>query len=192
MPDIGGTVHDDKVEAKHVAGLVHLLALLVDLEKQHEKGKITYHHVMPKNLVKFASEGRVHAGERLCKRAVRHAMDPATPGIIGATLVLGKCNGETCTTIVRQVRASMKKCLSKVTSAFLADHFLVTSCNCKAGCKNERIERLGEERILCTHGLTLPEQLGLLVCSDLAEHVLIELRVPLLSEDIERNLSKHW
>jgi hypothetical protein len=129
MRNIGDLIRDPDVKAKHVACLVHVLASLVDLDKKHEKGKITYHHVMPKNLVMFASQGRVHTGERLCKRAVRHSMDPSTPGIIGAQVILGEYDGEVSLTLSHQVRASMKKCLYNVTSAFSACHLIASSCS---------------------------------------------------------------
>jgi hypothetical protein len=62
---------------------------------------------------------------------------------------------------------------------------------CKAGCKNDGIQKLREERIICTpHRLTLPEQLSLLLFSNLAEHILVKLRVQLLSNDVEQNLSE--
>jgi hypothetical protein len=41
MRNIGDLIRGHDVKAKHVAGLVHVLASLVDLEKKHERGKIT-------------------------------------------------------------------------------------------------------------------------------------------------------
>jgi hypothetical protein len=75
----------------------------------------------------------------------------------------------------------------KLASLRIADDLIASECSCKASCKNgPTVDTLGEERILCTHGLMLPTQFVLFLYQGLREHLLVELRNRLM---VNGNLS---
>ena len=89
----------------------------------------------------------------------------------------------------------MKNVEYKTKSAISHNHFLATECNCRAGCTNEvspniALSDVGQGRIICSHGMTLPVSLSLALYRGLAAHCLSELRLRLLHDDLEDCLSR--
>ena len=138
----------------------------------------------------MSMNARVHSGERLISRGLRHATDPATPSIYSGSITLGRYEGEICVVIENKVRASMKNEEYQTKSAFTQSHFVATECNCQAGCSNLpsqhiTLKDVGQGRIICSHGMTIPVALSLAMYKGLAAHILAELRLRLKREDIE-------
>jgi hypothetical protein len=67
---ISDLIRDKEIAGQQVAGLIHVLASLVDLGHNHSKGAVSYHHVLSNNVLDWAKNARIDTGERLCKRAV--------------------------------------------------------------------------------------------------------------------------
>jgi len=196
MRDFGHLVRDEEISVQHIAELIHLIASLVDVDTTMIKNCATYRNILSKNIISFAENSRVHTGERLCKRAIRHAMDPACPDIIEGTVSLGVHNNKVCLIVSDKVLASMRKRVYNVTSAFSAEDLIASSCDCKSGTSKDD-NQVGlrdltdeqERRVLCTHGGTVPTKLMFLTYDGLAEHILIELRERIQSSDFEQQLS---
>lgn len=91
MNKIGELVSSTGIDAVSVFGFVQLLASLTDIKPKNSSQQLTYKHVVPQNLLKMATNARVHSGERLIKRGlVRHATDLATPSIFDGSITLGR------------------------------------------------------------------------------------------------------
>jgi len=58
---------------------------MTPLSQGEKKRGDSWRSVMAKNVLRFANDSRVHEGERLCKRAVRHARDSASPTMFQST-----------------------------------------------------------------------------------------------------------
>jgi hypothetical protein len=170
------------IDAASVLGFVELLASLTNIQLQ-EKGKtLTCKSVVPHNLLHMSMNARVHSGERLISRGLQNATDPATPSIYNGSITLGRYEGEICLVIENKVRASMKNHEYQTKSAFTQSHFVATECNCQAGCSNLpshsiALEDIGQGRIICSHGMTIPVVLRLEMYKGLAAHILAELRL---------------
>ena len=190
MEKIGEFVSLMDIDAASVLGFVQLWASLTDIQPR-EKGKIlSYKSVVPQNLLRMSMNARVHSGEHLISRGLRHATDPATLSIYNGSVTLGQYDGEICLVIENKVRASMKHDEYQTQSAFTKSHFVATECNCRAGCSNLPsqhipLEDIGQGRIICSHGMTIPVALSLAMYKGLAAHILAELRLRLKREDIE-------
>ena len=190
MSSIGELVSSESVDCSSVIDFVHLVSSLAVTQQRTSGEKLSYKHVVPLNLLNMAVNARVHNGERLIRRGIRHAMDQATPSIYSGKLTLGRYEGEICIVIENKVRASMKNFEYNPKSAITPIHFVATECNCKAGSCNTPTESIaladvGRGRIICSHGMTLPVQLSLALYKGLAAHILSELRLRLKRDDIE-------
>lgn len=189
MRNIGELIHSEDVPIDIVLELVHLLASLTDIKARKKGEKLSYEHSLPKNLINMMRNARVHSGERLCKRSLRHAMDPATPDILNADLCLAKYGDKVCAIIDHKVKPSMKPRLYATISAFSATDLIATSCDCKSGCRNHGPSNLGKECVLCTHGATLPVELSQRMYTGVADHVLFELRRRVRRHDMNKEVS---
>jgi hypothetical protein len=109
-----------------------------------------------------------HAGYRLLKRCIRHALDSPSVDIRLAKVSVVKVEYETALLVEHKVRASMKQELYDVTVCFTKQTVFACSCTCKCGGQ-------GTEKILCIHVLPVMYQMSLLVFEGLAEHILVEL-----------------
>ena len=84
--------------------------------------------MLPSNIVDRASDSRVHTGERLCKRGLRHTLDNGTNDILLANVTLAKQNGKSCVIIDNDILASMKSIRYVGPLAFNDTDLLATSC----------------------------------------------------------------
>ena len=199
---IGVLIRSSEVEPTVVTGLVHLLASLTDIQTRQKGDSLSCTHAVSQNLIKMARNARIHSSQRLIDRSLRHATDIASPDILDGLLSLGRCRessndckGDVCIIIHNKVRASMKNVEYNVKSAITHNHFLATECNCRAGCTNDASPTIapndvGQGRIICSHGMTLPVSLSLALYRGLAAHCLSELRLRLLHDDMEDSLSR--
>jgi hypothetical protein len=90
--------------------------------------------------------------------------------------------------IEHSVRASMRNLVYGTKCAITSDDLLAVECGCKAGCKNESSNQLGQEKIGCTQGATVPLLLSLKLYESLAASFLMDIRTRLHTEDIEAAL----
>jgi hypothetical protein len=109
-------------------------------------------------------------------RLLTCTLDAGGPDILGANLTLAKHENNVCIIIAHKVIASMKTVLYAATSAITATEFLAAECNCKAGCNNQRSSDLGQHTTICTHSITEPMQMNLLMFRGMAELVLAYFR----------------
>jgi hypothetical protein len=121
-------------------------------------------------IMNFARNTRVESGERLMKRAIRHALDSKTPPILHAQGLVIDHDGEIGLVIEDKIAASMKDDVYNVKVGFTHSTLLVSACDCKAGadagCKSGKH--------ICVHCLPVLYKLTLLLFACLAEHLLIE------------------
>ena len=182
MRAFSGVIGEPLVSHRAKAGLLNLMAVIARTSKTRGKGsreKLSYHHCVSETLIEMAKNARVHAGGRTIERAVRHAMDPATPDLITAKEVtLAEFNGSTCIIIAgHEVLPSMRTAFKyKVSSAITAIDFVAGQCQCQASCQNKGHNDLGEEKVICTHVVTPWVQLSMLLYEGLAEQLLLDLR----------------
>lgn len=192
---IGSFIRSGDIEAMVVAGLLRVLASLTDITPRKKGESLSPTHTISKNLINMATNARVHTSQRLIERSLRHATDRASPDIFDGQITLGICNtddckGDVCVIISNKVRASMKNVEYKTKAAITHNHFLATECTCRAGCSNEPSPSvdpadIGNGKIICSHGMTLPVSLGLALFRGMAAHILSELRLRLLRDDFE-------
>ena len=195
LRDIGLLIRSADIDAGAVFGLVHLLGSLVDIPSRKKGEILSSKHAVPHNLVDMARNARVHTSQRLIERGLRHATDRASPDILDGQITLARCNtsdlkGDVCVIIDNKVRASMKNVEYETKSAITHKHFLASECNCRAGCSNKpspdvALDDIGNGKIICSHGMTLPISLSLAMFRGLAAHVLSELRLRLMREDLK-------
>ena len=176
---------DSNIPMAVVTDLLHILASLTRVEARKKGEKLTYRHVLPSNVIKMAENARVHTGERLCKRGLRHALDDGTPDILNAKLTLARHGSHVCIIIGHQILASMKSVLYTASSAITATEFLASECNCKAGCQNHGPSNLGKHRTICTHSMTEPVQLSQLMYKGMAMQVLVDFRRRVRREGVD-------
>ena len=194
MKDISSLIVDDNISATTKSDFISIVASLVDMTQLSQDDKKigdSWRSVMAKNVLQFANDSRVHEGERLCKRAVRHAMDPASPTMFESTVSIGIYKQKSVIILNNKVKASMRSCLYDVSTCFNSKSFVASSCSCKAGCRIKSLHVLGNERTICTHGMTHLVSLSLCLFNGLAEHLLVELRARLHSDsDLEAKLNR--
>ena len=198
MKDISHFIHDDDIQSSCKVKLISIIALFVDLSplSSNEKKIGDYwRSLIPKLVLHIANNSRMHQGERLCKRAIRHAMDKASPSMLESTVSLSTYGNNNNTNnnnsssnnvvirIKKKVKPSMKVSLYNTHVCFDIDSLIACSCTCKAGCRTKSLNRLGTERNFCTHGASILMGLSLLLFDGLAEHLLVELRARLSSDD---------
>lgn len=99
----------------------------------------------------MANNSRAHAGERLCKRGLRHALDSGATDTLRGNIALAKHSRRARIVVDNDIIASMKKTRRLGASAFNDAGLLATSCGCRAGCQNESFDKLGESRVACAH-----------------------------------------
>ena len=78
---------------------------------------MSYKQVVPQNLFNIAMNVRVNSCERLIKRGLWHATDPAMPGIFAGRVTLGQYDSSVCIIIENKVRVSMKDNVYKAKAA---------------------------------------------------------------------------
>lgn len=194
--EIGGLLKYDVetatslLPAATVLRLVHLLASLTDIQQRDPKEKLSFRHAIPSNLINMATNARIHTSKRLCERALRHATDCSTPNIQNGLFTIGYFEDDVCVIIEQRVRASMKNVEYAAKAAITQTHFVAAVCNCRAGCSNEAspgvaAADVGQGKIICSHGMTLPVSLSLALYQGLATSVLIELRRRFQRENFE-------
>jgi hypothetical protein len=183
---------DDNLPIHMVVDLLHILASLtrVGMGERPIGKKLSYKHVLPSNIIGMAENACVHTGECLCKHGLCHALDAGGPDILSAKLTLAKHKSNVCMIIAHKVLASMKMILYAATSAITATEFLAAECNCKAGCKNQSSSDLGQHRIICTHSITVPVQLSLLMFRGMAELVPVYFHRHMRRENVD-DLDEH-
>ena len=83
----GRYIHDDNLSTRQIIEITKLLASLVMIEQMNNntRNNETY-HVLPKMIIEFVKKSRVNSGYRLCKRAVRHALDAQANHIFNAKI----------------------------------------------------------------------------------------------------------
>ena len=72
------------------------------------KYKQGYSSVLPRYIIDTCENFRLSSGFRLLKRCLRHAMDPWSPSLLGASSVIIRYKGKTGFMTTLKVRASMK------------------------------------------------------------------------------------
>jgi hypothetical protein len=164
-------IDDDSLNLQEVIDVLQIIQELVNIKKHnHEKDDMqrTY-SVIPTLLIDIANHARhEHAGYRLLKRCIRHALDSASVDIQLAKVSVVKVDYETALLVEHKVRASMKQELYDVTVCFTKQTVIACSCTCKCGGQ-------GTEKVLCIqHVLPVMYQMLLLVFEGLAEHILVE------------------
>jgi hypothetical protein len=153
--------------------ILHIMAGMVELYTKNEIQQLDFkdtklYAVIPKMYVEFAQRSRIHSGYRLLKRAARHAMDPATPGILDASGKVVYYKNKVCLQFMQEIRASMKKDKYKVEVTFNNSGIVCCNCTCKAG-------GYDNDKIICVHILPVLLQYTILLFDGLAEHILYEL-----------------
>lgn len=181
---------DESIPMEDVSGLIHILASLTKVKGRQKGNKLSFRDVLPSNVISMAENARVHTGGRLCKRALRHAMDKGTPDVLEASLTLAKCGDDVCIILAHKILASMKTVQYKSRSAITAMDFLAAECDCKAGDANEGVSNLGANKIICTHCMTEPVQLSQLMFRGFSKHVLACLRRRLRRESVKDALDR--
>ena len=103
---------------------------------------------------------------------------------------MGYFEDEVCVIIEQRVRALMKNVEYATKVAISQHHFVAAVCNCRAGCSNEvspgvAAADVGQGKIICSHGMTLPVSLSLALYKGLVTSILIELHHRLQREYFE-------
>ena len=101
-----------------------------------------------------------------------------------AKFIFAYFQGDPCLVVLdHKVKASMRNDEYCVECAFTLEHFVASTCECKAGFRNESLHKLGMQRVLCTHGLVPLVQLSLLFFKYLAVNLLYKLRIRLVNDE---------
>jgi hypothetical protein len=169
----GSFLRNPNLTNKDKIDILNIMAGMVELYTKDEIKDLDFrdtklYTVVPKMYVEFAQRSRVHGGYRLLKRAVRHAMDPATPGILDTNGRVVYYNNQVSLQFSQVIRASMKKDKYKVKVTFNNSGIVCCGCDCKAGGYNN-------DKIICVHILPVLLQYTILLFDGLAEHVLYEM-----------------
>ena len=172
----GQFVQDSSLGVESIIGVTHIFAALVGFTNKYITNDKSTSHVrisqcIPDLINKFAEGSRSSGGERLKKRAVRHAFDLKTDPLdckaIGAIFKQGATG--TGLVITHTVSPSFRQDTKyAVCVAITADDLLAAECNCKAGCS-------GKDKHICVHILPVLLQLSILLYDALAENFLVEL-----------------
>jgi len=169
-------VHNSRLEPKDLVELTDLLASMVvfsdhclrdDMSPPLRKAT----DALPDIVNKFAEDSRTDEGERLKKRALRHALDPkAAPPDCGAGASVIRHNGKLSLSISQTMAPSFQNDVVHCpTVAFTAEDLLAAfdDSECKAGPTDDC-------RHLCVHILPALVQLTLPLFEALDEHHLVE------------------
>ena len=182
-------VHNPDIPPKTLPPLLELLAALVLFDKPGKKYTTwqkdgSVFSAMPKMFIDFAMKCRIDIGYRLLERCVRHAMDNRTAPLDAnekhlMRLVMYK--GKVGIAINAPIPASMKGDVYDGWTVITIDSLLCAECDCKSGSKED-------DKVACVHTLARAYLLSILLCEDLAEHILVELCSYVSSGDVERNV----
>ena len=140
MIDFNHFIHDDNISALHKSKLVSIMASLVDLpeiESAEKKIGDGWKSIIPVPVINIANNSRIHDGERLCKRAIRHSMDVASPAMLESTVTACTYKNHTAIRIQNKVKPSMKSLLYSTETCFNDESLIASACSCKAGCRTK-------------------------------------------------------
>lgn len=170
MKEIRYFIHVDNIIVSNKATFIRIMASFVDLSPLSSKNKKIgddWKSLIPKAVLYIANNSRLHEGEKLCKRGIRHAMDKASPAILQSTISLCTYNhnrssnnnnsssisndDNTVIRIKKKVKPSMKEVLYETDVCFNYDSLIACSCTCRV------------ERNFCTHGASILIGLTLLL-----------------------------
>ena len=164
----GQYISDTDLNINEKIEITYLLAALVDIDNNRNQHTIETYKVLPEILIKFSTMARQHSGYRLCKRAIRHALDPQAIDIFDASGSVVEYNGNKGLMLVHKIKASMKSDVYKVKLAFTRYTIISCECTCKAG-------SFGQEKVVCVHVLPVLLQVTHFLFKYMAESILIEL-----------------
>jgi predicted DNA-binding protein YlxM (UPF0122 family) len=166
----GRFFQDNNITIQQKIQLTMLLTELVTLPTKVNNNESNTYQIIPNIIKKFAEGSRVGSGFRLCKRAVRHAMDPRSIDIRKCTGFVIDVEEEQQIGLVleHKVKASMKTTIYNTKIALTKTTLLACSCTCKAGSS-------GKEQVVCVHILPVLFQLGQLMWRGMSEHMLVEI-----------------
>jgi hypothetical protein len=85
------------------------------------------------------------------------------------TLLFATCNGSMCINVNNDILTSMKSIKYLGTSAFNDTELLAMLCQCQAGCENVSVNKLGNSRVACTHGIGQIAQMSQLLFQESGE-----------------------
>ena len=153
VSDLCDIITDEDVPLDVAITLIRIFASLTKVQPRKKGQKMSYHYVIPTNIIVMANNSRVHTGERLLTRGLRHALDSGTRDILNGKITVAKQNGQVCMIVDNKILASMKSVHYSGSSAFNGEQLLATSCGCRAGCINRSVNDLGKSRVACTHSI---------------------------------------
>jgi len=175
--DGGQMVHDPLLKADKLVELTTLLSKMVTFSDVYLRDDMSPTHrkateALPDIVNKFCGGSRADHGERLKKRALRHALDPKSPPLdCGGHGALVRYNDQIGLLISQTMSPSYHQDVDyRPIVVFTSEDLLAASddSDCKAGPTNEC-------RHICVHILPLLVELTLLLFDGLAEHLLVEL-----------------
>ncbi len=125
----------DSLDDNKICEVIGILAALVDYSNLKDKKKKVHERALPNLLVNICHRARLDGGERLMRRAPRHALDPRRPNFLLAkgSIIADRLEGEKKRLSLQldsRVRASMKDAEYRNTVAFTRDKLLW--CHCEA------------------------------------------------------------
>ena len=154
---------DDKIEVTRI-----LTELVIMDESTISNDENKSYRVVPKIIRNFAERSRVHSGYRLCKRAIRHAMDHNAVDICSCNGHVIKYKEQIGLELKDKIKASMKTTIYNVRLALTKDTLIACECDCKAGL-------FGKESIVCVHMLPVLYQFSQFIFRGMNEHMLVEI-----------------
>ena len=115
MIEMSSTTNDESMTTSDAISFLSMFSSLLKLHENDEQHatKSNYKSVTSPLIQKFAVNSRVHSGERLVKRSIRHAMDKAAPSVIDGDISVGRHNDEMVIIFENKVKPSMIKGLHK-------------------------------------------------------------------------------
>merc|ERR1711971_864765 len=128
MKNISSLIVDDNISVATKSDFISIVASLVDttpLSQGEKKIGDSWRSVMVTNVLQFANDSRVREGERLCKRAVHHTMDPSSPTMLQSTLSIVIYKQKSVIILKNKVKASMISCLYDVSTCFNSKSFVI-------------------------------------------------------------------
>jgi predicted transcriptional regulator len=166
----GGTyMQSKKLTKQQKIDLTKLLTDFVSLPTTINSEESKIYQIIPNIIRQFAQGSRVGTGFRLCKRAVRHAMDPKSIDICTCSgQVFETENNKIGLVTTHKVKASMKQAVYNVQVALTSTDLLACTCTCKAG-------SVDQEKIVCVHILPVMFQIGQIMWKGLSKHLLVEI-----------------
>ena len=162
----GGTfIWSDFFSNDNKAGILSILAQLVTYSHIDDNSMKRCKRAVSDYVAELCSGSRQDSGERLMKRANRHAMDPKRMPLINCNGRIEKVKGHLCIIVHDKIVASMKKIHHKTTIALCAGGLFACSCNCPCGGDSGT-------KSVCVHVAGVAMRLSLLLCDGLAKHLM--------------------